>query len=416
MRVVGLARPLELRHVAAVELEVLGGGERRADVAREADRHERGPCGPTRTAPRRRARAGGVQKPFAVRLLQVDVARRGVERGAAARRQVGAQELVDAGGRPAVLRARDDAADDRLDDRRGAGWMSPSCGRDQRSSGAHGRSRSQASEGASRTRRADALGVAQPDLERDPAAHAVADQVRRARARARRAAPTTAPGEERRVVGARASGLAESPKPGRSTRSTRWCGASARRSAGTTPSSRRGRGAAAPARPRPASDARSSPVAVSHLRKRRRAVAVAPAVAARKPTPRCRSSRTCSRPAETRPCRRAGRRRSAPRCRDRRTTLRLGAAPRTLEAGFAPLDHHVVGGDVVGGGVADVDPQSHERPSHVEHGRVVAGDQALECASLVVDRLFGCLDGAHFLPLSVRGSPNQRPTCSPVCE
>ena len=58
----------------------------------------------------------GPEAVLAVRLVEVDAARRGVERGAAARVEVRAQELVDARVGPAALGAHE-AADDALDDR-----------------------------------------------------------------------------------------------------------------------------------------------------------------------------------------------------------------------------------------------------------------------------------------------------------
>ena len=61
---------------------------------------------------------------------------------------------------------------------RGAGWISPSSGRRARSTGAHGRERSQASAGLSRSSAAGAVWVHEAGLDRHPSAHAVARDVR----------------------------------------------------------------------------------------------------------------------------------------------------------------------------------------------------------------------------------------------
>ena len=117
----GLARALELGDVAAVELEVLGRRKRIAARAGEADRHEAVLATPDEQ------RFGGLSdaqprpEPIgAVRLLEVDVARGGVERGTAARSQIGAQELVDRRRPSSRVGARDEPADDRLDQPRAA--------------------------------------------------------------------------------------------------------------------------------------------------------------------------------------------------------------------------------------------------------------------------------------------------------
>src|SRR6185436_11620186 len=93
---VRLARALELRHVAAVQLEVLGLRERLADVAGEGDRDERVLATPDEERWRVQRRQAGPEAVRAVRLLEVDVARGGVEGGAAPRGEIGPQELVDA--------------------------------------------------------------------------------------------------------------------------------------------------------------------------------------------------------------------------------------------------------------------------------------------------------------------------------
>src|ERR1035441_871867 len=59
----------------------------------------------------------GPEACLAVRLLQVDVASGGIEGGPTGRRQVCAQELIDAGCGPAFIRVGDKAAYDRIDER-----------------------------------------------------------------------------------------------------------------------------------------------------------------------------------------------------------------------------------------------------------------------------------------------------------
>ena len=97
------------------------------------------------------------------------MAERGVERGAAAWLQVRAQELVDADRRPAVAAARHEAARELLDHRPRRDLEQPELGPQGLTSGASG------GRGATPARRetddpADALGVAEADLERDAAA------------------------------------------------------------------------------------------------------------------------------------------------------------------------------------------------------------------------------------------------------
>ena len=115
-----LRGPLDLRHVAAVELDVTGRRQRVGDVAREGDRDEPVAPAPHEQRTGLQTTEAGPEAFRAVRFLQVDVACSGIEGGAAGRRQVGAQELVDAGCGPAVVGARHEAVDDRLDDRPGA--------------------------------------------------------------------------------------------------------------------------------------------------------------------------------------------------------------------------------------------------------------------------------------------------------
>ena len=50
-----------------------------------------------------------------MRLLEVDLTGRGVERGAAGGREIGTKELVHAGSRPAFIRSGNQAMNNRLD-------------------------------------------------------------------------------------------------------------------------------------------------------------------------------------------------------------------------------------------------------------------------------------------------------------
>ena len=111
----------------------------------------------------------GPEAVVAVGLVEVDVARRGIEGGAPARGEVGAQELVHAGRRPAVVRAGHEPANGALHDRarhraeavraRGAAGAraAPSGGRAARpapGSAAPGRARARARRGRPRSPRA----------------------------------------------------------------------------------------------------------------------------------------------------------------------------------------------------------------------------------------------------------------------
>ena len=105
------------------------------------------------------------------------MARRGVEGRPTGRRQVCAQELVDAGGAPAFTPARDEAAHDRLDDR-------PRRERDQAELRAGEPDQLGPSTLASPCQRrteqseaVDPVGILEPDLQRDTPTKAVADQM-----------------------------------------------------------------------------------------------------------------------------------------------------------------------------------------------------------------------------------------------
>ena len=276
-----------------------------------------------------------VQKPVvAVGLLEVDVARRRVERGAAARRRgrrAGTRRRRRRSSRPA-RRGRRGARPPRRS-ARGAGWTRPSCGRHEAQ---ERRPRALAQPGQRRREQPeppDALGMASPTSSATRPPMLLPTSVRRGRCSSASSSATTARGEERRVVGgARAAWPSRRSRAGRAA-ITRWSvGERGDASAGRRPSSRRARAAARPAaRARPGSsrarrvvglDAAGS--AGAPVRRRRRAVA------ARKPTPRCRSWRTLSRPARKAsiPPRRSSARRSH--------VARVGAQQRVGVAPSAP--------------------------------------------------------------------------------
>ena len=109
-------RALELGDVAAVELEVDGTREGALDVTHERDRDEDVLAAPDEERIGTEPLEPGPEALLAVGLVAVDVAGALVEGVAAGRRQVGAEELVDAGGRPAAIAAGDEPADDGLDE------------------------------------------------------------------------------------------------------------------------------------------------------------------------------------------------------------------------------------------------------------------------------------------------------------
>src|SRR3954470_10628016 len=91
---VELRGTLELGHVAAVELAVARRGQPLAHVAGGADRHAPLAAGPHEE---RLGRQLAQPLPELARVLEGDVARGRVERHTPARREVGAQELVQSG-------------------------------------------------------------------------------------------------------------------------------------------------------------------------------------------------------------------------------------------------------------------------------------------------------------------------------
>ena len=323
--------------MAAVELEVLGGRERPRTCARR--RAGRG----GRAGPRRRAR--GLERRGASRSRRVRGAPRGrcrarrrrTRRARAAcryeRRNSSTPAAVQPSWAPGITRRTMPSTTGR-----GRGWSRPSSGRTRRTSGAHGRSAQPRQRRRQEAEPPDALGMAEADLERHPAAHAVPDQVGAVELSASSSA-TTARAKKRGVVGRRhrLGGVAEARQVERDRRGT---GRPARRPwAGTRPSSRRARGAARrAARCPPATERPECP-----SRPPRAHAAgpgsYAPLVAARKPTPRWRSPRIPAARRGRRPSRRARRARCAPTSRgsaDSRASgrwLRFGGLERASSRG-----------------------------------------------------------------------------------
>ncbi len=199
-----------LRHVAAVELEMTRARQCGLDMAREPDRHE--PVAPSPDEERIGLKRWqpGPEPLLAVGLLEVDLACRGVEGGASGARLVGAQELVDADGRPALAGARDQPTDKRFHDRPWRGLEEPELRphetqhRQQRPVAAP-RERGREEHEAPR-----ALGVTERHLHCDARTEAVADHVD-AFQRQRVEHVDDRVGEEARIVG-RAKRLVGVPK------------------------------------------------------------------------------------------------------------------------------------------------------------------------------------------------------------
>jgi hypothetical protein len=103
--------------MSAVELKVAGMRNGFGDVTGKGDRYELVPAAPDKQGFRLECPEPRPEAVLPVRFLEVDLSGRGVERRPAGRSEVCAQKLVDAGGRPAVIGARDDAANDRVDQR-----------------------------------------------------------------------------------------------------------------------------------------------------------------------------------------------------------------------------------------------------------------------------------------------------------
>src|SRR5581483_3199474 len=99
------SRTLYLRHVAAIQLAVARVGDRVGDMPLEADGHEPVPSAPDEQRVGLKPSEAGPEAVRAVRLVEVDVPGGGVERGTPRGREIRAEELVDAGGRPSVAGA-----------------------------------------------------------------------------------------------------------------------------------------------------------------------------------------------------------------------------------------------------------------------------------------------------------------------
>jgi len=98
---------LELGDVAAVELEVDSARECALDVTHEGDRDEDILVAPDEQGGRAELLEAGPEALLAVGLVEVDVAGAFGEGVAAGGGQVGAEELIDAGRRPATVAAGD---------------------------------------------------------------------------------------------------------------------------------------------------------------------------------------------------------------------------------------------------------------------------------------------------------------------
>ena len=210
----GLRRSFELRNVSAIELEVTRGGQGTLHVRGESDGNE-----PIAFAPDEQGRwlEPGQTRPEplrAVRFLDVDLACRRIEGHAPARREVGAQEFVDArlhpvGSATGMIRCTTASTA-----QRGVSWTSPSSGRSRRTSGAQGRSRRQASEGDNITSRRTRSGWRRPSSRATRPPMLLPITCARSSSRASSKCMT-----ERAKNGAwyaARSGLTESPNPGRS--------------------------------------------------------------------------------------------------------------------------------------------------------------------------------------------------------
>src|SRR5206468_1009153 len=109
--------------------------------------------------------------------LQIYVAGRGVERGPPGRREIGAQELIDAGRGPALICARDDAPNDGLYHGSWGELDEPKLRPGQAEQWNPGPVAPPGQRGSQQRQTTDAVGTAQGDFQRDASAEAVADQV-----------------------------------------------------------------------------------------------------------------------------------------------------------------------------------------------------------------------------------------------
>ncbi len=111
-------------------------------MAREPDGHQRVTATPDEEGLRLEPAQPDPETVLAVRRLEVDLARSGIERRAPGRGEIGAQKLVDTRSRPAFTRARDDTCKIACTTARGASWTSPSSGRTSRNAAPIGLSES----------------------------------------------------------------------------------------------------------------------------------------------------------------------------------------------------------------------------------------------------------------------------------
>ena len=162
-RRVRLPRRLELRHVPAVELEVLRARQRLAHVARERDRDEAVLPAPHEQRLVLAARAAGSRSPRCppARRGRCCAARRRTRRGRAAcmyARRNSSTPTADQPSRPPGTKRRTTSSITG----RGVICSSPSSGRSAFTSGVHGRPRSHASDGVSPTIRPTRAGLRKP--------------------------------------------------------------------------------------------------------------------------------------------------------------------------------------------------------------------------------------------------------------
>jgi hypothetical protein len=97
-----LPRTLELRNVSAVELDVARAGQGSLDMLHEREGHQRVVATPDEQRVALQVAQSRPEAAVAVGLVEVDVARSLIKGRPAARRQVAAQELIDARRNPAI--------------------------------------------------------------------------------------------------------------------------------------------------------------------------------------------------------------------------------------------------------------------------------------------------------------------------
>jgi len=162
--------------MAAVQLDVAGLGQCALHVAAKADGHERVVEAPDEQRVGRELGQARPEAVVSVRLVEVDVARRGVEGGPSAPREVSPHELVHPGSGPSVRSGGHEASKRTLDQRARSHLQQPELGAQQ----AHERSPTPiAQPGERRTQQDQSLhsfAVDQAGLNGDAPAHAVAHQ------------------------------------------------------------------------------------------------------------------------------------------------------------------------------------------------------------------------------------------------